>query len=106
MTEFEQFWACYPRRVGKLAAMRQFEKARKFASLDEILDGVTTYTQMKPAYADWCHPQTFLSQGRWMDEPDQDTRVSKGGISYDCPHTPKCVKQWDCGRRQQLERAG
>lgn len=68
--DFERFWAAFPRKVGKLAAQRAWMKAVQFATLEEILAGVERYKAMKPAYADWCHPATWLHQGRWMDEPD------------------------------------
>jgi hypothetical protein len=34
------------------------------------LDGIAQYMKTKPAYADWCHPRTWLSQGRWLDSAD------------------------------------
>ena len=69
-TDFDVFWQKYPRKVGKLAAIKEFSKARRSATLEAILEGVETYKRSKPEYADWCHPKTWLSQGRWMDEPE------------------------------------
>ena len=69
-SRFDEFWAAYPRKVGKIAAEKAYRKAVKLASHDEIMDGVRRYLKAKPAYADWCHPATWLCQGRWMDEPD------------------------------------
>jgi hypothetical protein len=68
---FARFWRVYPRRVGKLAAMKAFDRAMTRASLAEILAGVGQYTRLKPNYADWCHPSTWLNQGRWMDALDE-----------------------------------
>ena len=65
--EFETWWASFPRRVGKLAAQKEYVKARKLATAEELLEGVARYRQHKPKYADWCHPRTWLSQGRWAD---------------------------------------
>lgn len=108
MSEFDQFWEKYPRRVGKLDAMRAFEKARKMASLAEILEGIDLYMATKPEYADYCHPSTWLNKGRWMDEPDRrsgdDRRVSKAGIEIDCPHQPRCLARWQCGQKQLADR--
>lgn len=73
MNDFDQFWAAYPRKVGKLDAMKAYAKARTVATAEEILAGVEQYKRNKPEYADWCHPSTFLNQGRWMDEPDAPT---------------------------------
>jgi len=72
-SEFDQFWAAFPRKVGKLAALAAFKRARTQATLAEILDGITRYVQGKPQYADFCHPRTWLSQGRWMDEYETRT---------------------------------
>lgn len=74
--EFERFWAAYPRKVGKFAAEKAFRKARKDTPLSAIMAGLVAYRVEKPAYADWCHPATFLRQGRWLDE-------------YDAPHVEK-----------------
>lgn len=67
--DFEAFWQAYPSKVGKLAAKKVYEKVRRGGiGQDELLDGITQYVATKPAYADYCHPRTWLSQGRWMDE--------------------------------------
>jgi hypothetical protein len=69
--EFDAFWAAFPRRTGKLDAIRAYAKARRIDSAENILAGVERYKRNKPEYADWCHPSTFLNKGRWMDEDDQ-----------------------------------
>jgi hypothetical protein len=78
---FDQFWQQYPRKVGKLAARAQFERALKIASVEQIVAGVERYKRLKPAYADWCHPKTWLHQGRWMDEPDTPATVEQAETS-------------------------
>ena len=70
MSRFDEFWALYPRKVGKLKAEPAYGKALKLASHEKIMDGVRRYLKSKPAYADWAHPTTWLNAGRWMDEPD------------------------------------
>ena len=69
--EFNVFWAAFPRRTGKLDAVKAYARARTLASAAEILAGVENYKRHKPDYADWCHPSTFLNKGRWMDEYDE-----------------------------------
>ena len=69
-SEFQDWWMHYPRKVGRLAALKAYEKARKVASQDELLKGVAQYVKYKPGYADFAHPATWLTQGRWMDEWD------------------------------------
>lgn len=96
--DFETFWRSFPRRTGKLAAMREYEKARFMASAEDILAGVERYKKNKPDYADWCHPRTFLYQGRWMDEEDaQPEVVIKEYWADVCQreHGGNCRNRWD-----------
>jgi len=102
-TDFEAFWRAFPNRVGKIAAEKAYVKARARASAAELLSGIARYIQIKPAYADYCHPATWLNQGRWLDEgPTPTTRSSS------CPHDPQCRTRHACieqivaeGRRQR-----
>jgi hypothetical protein len=96
--DFAVFWSRFPRHVGKLAARQAYAKARQLASADAILEGIERYKRAKPAYADWCHPRTFLAQGRWLDEPDQDTH---GG--WRCPHDPRCGTAYACDIKRRIE---
>ena len=67
--EFTEFWTAFPRKIGKIAAKKAYDKARRSgATQRELLDGVALYVQHKPAYADYCHPATWLNSGRWQDE--------------------------------------
>ena len=70
---FDDFWAAYPRRVGKLAAMKAWQRAILIDSAENIIAGIAPYKANKPEYADWCHPSTWLNQGRWLDEYEDET---------------------------------
>ena len=69
---FTAFWAAYPRKVGKQAAMKAFEKAMKLTTLDILLDALDRHKQS----AQWIkdggnfipHAATWLNQQRWEDE--------------------------------------
>lgn len=88
-TEFSEFWSEYPRRVGKLAAYREYVKARKVASAAAILAGVQRYRQHLPQDEQYiCHPRTFLYQGRWEDE--YEVAVERAAPGSWCPHDTKC----------------
>lgn len=100
-SEFETFWKQYPRRVGKLAAQKAYRKARQRASAQELLDGIERYRKSKPSYADWCHPATFLNQGRWMDEIDAPHGHDR--YVWVCPHEQKCNGRHQCHVKQQIE---
>ncbi len=92
MSDFDIFYAAYPRRVGKLDAIKAYAKARTVATADEILAGVENYKRHKPEYADWCHPATWLNKGRWMDEYDEPQTAPKREA---CDHVPTCNSpQW------------
>lgn len=70
---FIAFWEAYPRRVGKKAAKKAFERAlREGATPDEIMVGVELYkawlnsrdTEIQFVK----HPATYLNGGCWEDE--------------------------------------
>lgn len=70
---FEDFWAAYPRRVGKIAAEKAYAKALAAgATPDELIAGASFYAMEKklsdPQYIK--HPATWLNGGCWQDEPD------------------------------------
>ena len=69
MTDFDRFWAAYPRRVAKLAAQRAWAKQQP--PLDAVL---ATLAWQVPLWADTDprfipHASTWIHVGRWMDEP-------------------------------------
>jgi uncharacterized Zn-finger protein len=72
---FELFWAAYPRREGKLAAAKAFERAVKVIDSPDAADRLTVAanafalacTGKDPQYI--AHPTTWLNQGRWEDQP-------------------------------------
>lgn len=81
--EFERFWKAYPKKRGKDAAFRVWEKRRKAHDLppvDELLAVLDVAVQSH----DWQkdngqfipYPATWLNQGRWADDfsawPDSD----------------------------------
>lgn len=71
--EFEAWWSVYPHKVGKVEARKAYEKARKEASTQELIDGVERYKATKPAYADWKGPAAWLNNERWKDQPAGNT---------------------------------
>lgn len=85
---FERFYDCYPRRVGKGAALKAFDKAMedqedKEAFLMKMVLAVNAQDKyrkqaseknrllperQKKFIPDWPHPATWLNQARWDDE--------------------------------------
>lgn len=109
--DFEIFWRAYPAKVGKLAARTVYDKVRRGGiRQDELLDGIAQYIATKPAYADFCHPRTWLAQGRWMDEVKphvehkrpltahelDDAKRLRANVYNGCPHDPRCLSYAAC----------
>lgn len=68
---FDLWWERQPNKVAKDAARRAFEQIRKSrrATFAELMDGLLRYIATKPPHRDYCHPATWLTGGRWADEP-------------------------------------
>lgn len=74
---FDQFYKRYPHKVGKGAAVRAFDKARRSgAPWQKITTSLERYIREKPPDRAWCNPATWLNEGRWDDEP-----AANGGSS-------------------------
>jgi len=70
---FDEFWAAYPRRVGKIHAEKAYAKAvAAGADHDQLIAAARFYAMEKkltdPQYIK--HPATWLNGGCWQDEPD------------------------------------
>jgi hypothetical protein len=70
---FDQFWAAYPRRVGKQDALKAWAKIKPDS---ELLALILKAIENQKQGADWRkddgqfipHPATWLRAGRWLDE--------------------------------------
>lgn len=70
---FDRFWRAYPKRVGKAAARRAWDKAIKGGADAEIIIGAAEFYALEKKMTDpqyLKHPQGWLNDGRWQDEPD------------------------------------
>jgi hypothetical protein len=75
---FDRFWESYPRKVGKLAAQKAYEKARRQASAEQLMAGLELYREHLPDDVQYIpHAATWLNQGRWLDEYEDAVTVSK-----------------------------
>lgn len=71
--EFEQFWKKYPRKVAKIAARNVFVSMMKRSdapTLERLLTAVDKYASQQLDMRYVAHPATWLRQGRWEDEPE------------------------------------
>jgi len=70
---FDEFWAAYPRKVGKDAAAKAFAKRRVgvglLAQMLAALSTQKTGEQWRKDGGQFIpHPATWLNEGRWQDE--------------------------------------
>lgn len=68
-TAFERFWAVYPKKVGKQAALSAFKKVK--VPVDTLIAAVEAQKRSKQWTRDngqyIPNPATWLNQGRWED---------------------------------------
>lgn len=84
---FNTFWASYPRKVGKLAAIKAWLRIQPDVQLYlRIIAKVKEETHSEQWQKDngsfIPHPATWLNQGRWDDEPVEIMK-GKSTASYD-----------------------
>lgn len=67
---FEKFWEIYPRKIGKAAALKAFDKAIKKADSARIIESLENwvYRGNLPEMQFIPHPTTWLNQERWQDD--------------------------------------
>ncbi|MGV9668058.1 hypothetical protein [Nocardia niigatensis] len=68
---FDEFWAAYPRRVGKGQARTAYAKAIAKAGQQAVLDGALRFATDPnlPEGQYVPHPATWLNGERWTDDP-------------------------------------
>lgn len=68
---FNSFWNAYPKKVGKQAAIKSFERALKKTDIDTMLKAIEAQKQTDQWKRDngqyIPNPATWLNQGRWED---------------------------------------
>jgi uncharacterized protein YdaU (DUF1376 family) len=71
---FQEFWQTYPRKIGKGAAQKAWDKLKP--DLDTVLAALAWQTKqdawIKDAGQYIPHPGTYLNQQRWLDEKPLD----------------------------------
>ena len=74
--EFIEFWLMYPRKAGKPAAYRSWNRAKP------DIEKVRTHITKQSRSEQWQNkkfipmPSTYLNQRRWEDEPDQEVNAN------------------------------
>ena len=78
-SEFEAFWVIYPRRKGKGTAYKAWQKAKKRAIPDSIMEGAKRIKAEVDSGRDVQyipHPTTWLNRDGWLDE-SEPTEIDK-----------------------------
>lgn len=78
---FADFWKKYPRRVGKGAAWKAWQKLHPSA---DVVGTMLAALEWQRKQDDWLrdggrfvpHPATWLNQTRWEDEPSLTPRIA------------------------------
>lgn len=92
----EKFWAAYPRKISKAAAMKSLDKVKDAGDVafEKILEAIERYkawlAEADPRRHIWRpepkHPSTWLNQGCWDDEfstePSPQTRPTFAQIGF------------------------
>jgi hypothetical protein len=74
---FDQFWAAYPRKVGKKAARLEYQRALRETTTEAIEAGLQAYLRHLPDDPNFIpHPRTWLHQGRYEDEYEKPKQYS------------------------------
>ena len=73
-SRFERFWACYPRKIGKDAALGVWNRLQPDNDLTDlmiarVLEQCRSRQWLRDGGEYIPHPRTWLSQGRWKDGP-------------------------------------
>jgi hypothetical protein len=100
------FWPAYPHKVGRRAAEEAFVRARRKATLTEIMDGLARYKSDKPPDRQWLNPATFLNQERWTDEPAPPAAKPVNGASPGLSPAERALASVERLRRQMGQASG
>jgi hypothetical protein len=106
---FEEWWKQVPRKVAKTAAAKTFRRIveKREATVDQLLAGIIRYAgevaNREERYI--AHPGTWLSQGRWQDEPAKPAGdvIDSDGNPVAAPPPYRPPPQWG-GRESNTER--
>lgn len=83
---FNSFYSKYPKKVAKQKAFSSFEKAIKKTTIEKIMIGLNNYIkqiELKKIDKQYIkHPATWLNQGCWEDEYEDNIKVKEYNPYY------------------------
>ena len=88
-SDFDKFWKVYPRRMGKQAARKAFQREAKSTDPAEIIAGAQRFADDPnlPEKTFIPHPATWLNRAGWLDEPYPQREAKPGEAPT--PQPPK-----------------
>jgi len=89
-SEVLQIYNEYPRKVGKLAALKAIEKAMATSVFAELLNATTAYRNATNCWSTEKqsfipHPTTWFNQGRYLDDPKTWEATGKDFVRQESP---------------------
>ncbi len=110
---FDAFWALYPKKKAKTAAMKAWTKLQPDADLQRDILGAV---REQITGIDWNrdggqyipHPASWLNGARWHDTVDVAVILDQSKYDRACPNDPPCpvgTTAFRCHQRAQLEAA-
>ena len=79
IADFDEFYAAYPKKKGKLAAQRRWAKMKERPSLAVLLAAIEAQKKSKQWQQDngqfIKHPATWLHDGAWEDEVEEQQQA-------------------------------
>lgn len=85
--QFEEFYAAYPKHVGRRAAETAWRKVIRGADPELVIAGARRYATERqsenPQYTK--HPATWLNQGCWTDDPQVPRHSGQQHLGFQNP---------------------
>lgn len=80
---FDEFWQCYPKKVGKTVCEKKYNSIPEKDRLI-IKNTIDDFVKNKP-FKDYVHPNplTYINQKRWLDEVEEESNSSIPEFEYD-----------------------
>ena len=94
---FDEFWAAYPRRIGRKAAEKAYRSALKDgAEPAQILTAARRYADLarhSESERFIAHPTTWLNQGRYDDEPSNQLATLPAAVGHGNQRIPTTTQR-------------
>ena len=83
--EFEEYWVCYPKKIGKGAAFSAWNKIKmdKLLLSAKCVQAVEWQRETKSWREGYIpNPETYLNQRRWEDEPQETIKTKHSEVFF------------------------